>query len=199
MFTRNGAKRICIIMGHPSKNECFVRALADAYERGAIASGRTVERFNIGELKFDPILHEGYRVIQSLEPDLVRLQEAIRNADHLVVLYPNWWCTMPALLKGIFDRMFVPGFAFRFYKDGRAGWEKLLKGRSARIIITSDSHPWILRLLFGDFTNELSRATLGFVGFHPVRVSIFGSIKTAHEVRLAHFLEKAERLGKLGV
>jgi len=199
MFTRSGAERVCIIMGHPSHEATFVRALADSYEKGAREAGREVRRFNISELTFDPILHEGYRIIQQLEPDLILLQEAIRWSGHIVVLYPNWWCTMPALLKGLFDRMFLPGFAFRFYKDGRVGWEKLLKGRSGRVIITSDSHPLVLRFLFGDYTNEVRRATLGFSGIHPVRLSVFGSLKTAHEVRRKHFIENAYRLGKLGI
>lgn len=44
-----------------------------------------------------------------LEEDLVKAQELIRWADHLVFVYPIWWGTMPAVLKGFFDRVFLPG------------------------------------------------------------------------------------------
>lgn len=192
-------KNIFIIMAHPSNGPTFVRALADAYEEEAVRAGHEVRRVNLGELVFDPILHDGYKSVQVLEPDLVRVQDDMRWAEHIVILYPNWWCTMPALLKGMFDRMFLPGFAFRFYKDGRLGWEQLLKGRSARVIVTMDSPPILLRLLFGDYTNEVRRGILGFAGIRPVRMTHVGPMKNAHEERRKHVLKKIGRLGRLGI
>jgi len=199
MWATEEKKKIFVIMAHPSKEATFVRALADAYEAGARASGHEVHRANLGELKFDPILHNGYRTMQLLEPDLVHVQDEIKWANHIVLLYPNWWSTMPALLKGMFDRMFLPGFAFRFYKDGRHGWEQLLKGRSARVVVTMDSPPFMLRLLIGDYTNEIRRGILGFAGIRPIRMTLIGPLKTMHEERRTYLLKKIERLGKLGI
>ena len=120
------SRRIFILLGHPD-NDSLNFTLADQYQRGAESAGHEVRRMNISEMKFDPILHNGYRLIQELEPDLVSFQENMRWCDHFVVFYPSWWSTMPAILKGLFDRVWLPGFAFKF--TGDFTWQKLLKGK----------------------------------------------------------------------
>ncbi len=189
-------KNIFIFLGHPDK-ETKGGLFADAYERGAREAGFEVQRINIGDLHFDPILHKGYKVIQELEPDLLRVQEAIKWAHHVVILYPTWFSTMPALLKGFFDRAWLPGFAFHFNKNG-LGWKRLLKGRSARVIVTSDSPAFMLWVLFGDTTNEIKRGILRFAGFSPVRILRIGGIKNASEAKKQRLAEKVYRLGKKG-
>lgn len=184
-------------MGHPDA-DTMSGALATAYEDGARDGGHEVRRVNVGDLKFDPILHKGYKVIQSLEPDLLKAQEDIKWADHIVVIYPNWWGTMPALLKGFFDRAFVPGFAFKFHKVD-LGWDGLLRGRTGRVIITMDTHPFHTRLLFGDFTNELRRAILMFCGVRPVRLSTIGPLPRMSDTKKKAILKKVQSFGRKAV
>ncbi|MBX4195520.1 NAD(P)H-dependent oxidoreductase [Candidatus Parcubacteria bacterium] len=167
-------KKVFILLGHPDKDS-FNSTLASEYERGASGAGHEVRRMNIGDMQFDPILHHGYKVRQELEPDLLAFQENMRWCDHFVVLYPSWWSTMPALLKGLFDRVWLPGFAFNF--TGDFSWKKLMKGKSARMIITSDTIPLAQWLVFGDTTNELRKGILWFAGFSPIRKKQFGYLK----------------------
>jgi putative NADPH-quinone reductase len=192
-------KKIFILLGHPL-TQSFAGSFADEYERGAKEAGHEVQRVNISDLTFDPILHQGYTTIQELEPDLITLQEHFRWAEHIVILYPNWWCTMPAILKGVFDRMFLPGFAFRFRKDkfGKrtSKMDPLLTGRSARIIVTTGTRPFIIKLLYGDFTNELARGILGFSGINPVRISTIGPCEGTSESKRARWRKNVYILGK---
>ena len=90
------------------------------------------------DLDFNSILKHGYRQWTELEPDLLMIQQDIVDADHLVFEYPTWWGTCPALLKGLIDRVFLPGFAFK-YRDNSLFWDKLLKGNTARLIVTMDT------------------------------------------------------------
>ncbi|WP_412031828.1 NAD(P)H-dependent oxidoreductase [Metamycoplasma buccale] len=156
-------KKFYIIMGHPNVNS-FNGYLANEYEKKLTKLGYQVRRQNLGELKFDPILHKGYKEIQDLEDDLVKAQENIKWADEIIIIYPLWWGTIPALLKGFIDRIFLPGFAFKYHNNDPF-WDKLLKGKTARIFSTCDS-PEVyqnLWLLNTDFI-LLKRAILGFSG-----------------------------------
>lgn len=189
-------KKIYILMGNPDKDGTLTNALADAYEHAARAAGHEVRRANIGDLEFDPILHKGYKVIQELEPDLKQVQEDMKWADHFVLLYPVWWSAMPALLKGMFDRIWLPGFAFHFWKNGM-GWDSMLKGKTARVITLSKLPPFFIRLVFGDFTNEIDYATLGMSGY-KVRMTQFGNSETTNATTRAKFVKKVEALARQG-
>jgi len=63
-------------------------------------------------MHFDPNVHADSPEHQPLEPDLVAAQRDIHWAEHVVFVYPTWWGTYPALLKGFLDRVLTPGFAF---------------------------------------------------------------------------------------
>ncbi len=101
-------KKILVILCHPDSNG-FCGSITQAYVEGAMDTGAEIRELKLGELTFDPVLWNGYNKIQELEPDLVKAQELIHWSNHLVFVYPNWWGSMPALLKGFFDRVFLPG------------------------------------------------------------------------------------------
>lgn len=190
-------KKILILCGHPDK-DTFSGTVAEHYQVGAEDAGHTVERVNIGELNFDPILHKGYKEIQHLEPDLIALQDKFRNADHIMIVYPNWWCTMPALLKGLFDRFWLPGFAFNFNKQTKQ-IEKHLKGKTGRVINLSGTHsPFNMWWKFGDYTNEIQYGILEFAGIRTNVTSLGPCEKVSDEIR-AKWLKEVENLGKKAI
>lgn len=193
-------RKIFILLGHPDKSG-LSGELADTYERAAREAGHEVQRMNIGEMQFDPVLHHGYRARQELEPDLVRFQELITWCEHFVILHPVWWVGMPALLKGLFDRAWLPGSAFRYIKtkDGHRTifWHRLFRGKSARIIVTSGTAPWMVRLLPGNVNSQLKWGILWFAGF-SVRTKWFGPAEDPAHGRKMQWLEKVRSLGSRG-
>ncbi len=195
------SKKIFLLLGHPD-NSGLCGSLADAYEQGAKEAGHEIVRMNIGEMQFDPILHKGYRARQELEPDLQKFQEHVQSADHFVVVHPVWWVGMPAILKGLFDRAWLPGSAFRYIKT-KAGartifWHRLMRGKTARIIVTSGTAPWLVRFLPGNVNAQLRWGILWFAGFRVYHTKWFGPAENPPEARRAAWLRIIHDLGRSG-
>ncbi|MDQ3230231.1 MAG: NAD(P)H-dependent oxidoreductase [Pseudobdellovibrionaceae bacterium] len=189
--------RILILQGHPDA-ESFCASLAGSYKEGALAAGHECRLLSLQDMKFDPNLAHGYRQIQELEPDLVKAQEWISWCEHLVVIYPIWWGQMPALLKGFFDRCFLPGWAFKYHKNDPF-WDRLLSGRSAHLIVTSDGPVLYNILAYWDSPVTVPRKMiLRFCGFKPVRVSRIGSIKYTDDHKRRKILERFRKIGMRG-
>ncbi len=190
-------KKILVFLGNPTKDSYSGR-IADAYEASAREAGNEVERINIEDLQFDPVLHQGYNTIQELEPDLKKMQEKINWAEHIVFVYPNWWCSMPAVMKGMFDRMWLPGFAFNFDKPSKKLIQRL-KGKTARVIIVAGTHsPFMTWWKFGDYTNEISHGILGFAGI-KTSVSTFGPTEKVSSNVRDFWIEKVKKLAQKGL
>ncbi len=185
--------KIFILLGHTDK-ATLSGAFADHYETIATTAGHEVRRQNIGDMTFDPILHAGYKQIQALEADLITFCDNVHWAEHLVIIYPTWWSSMPALLKGLFDRAWLPHSAFNFADHGLT-WKKLLKGRTARIITSANTTPWMLRFMYGSPTVILEFAILRFAGV-KVRSTVFGPSERASESTKARWLHKVECLAR---
>ena len=185
-------------MGHPSL-QSLNNAIATAYAEGAASAGFEVNVLRLPELQFDPILHEGFHQIQALEPDLVRAQELIKAADHLVFVFPSWWGTMPALLKGFIDRSFLPGFAFKYRKNS-PWWDKYFTGKTARIILTMDSPSFYNWLVYGKPNiRPMKNATLKFCGVKSVKTMVFDQVKNSDATKREKWLEKCKNLGMKGI
>ncbi|MCK6489474.1 MAG: NAD(P)H-dependent oxidoreductase [Planctomycetes bacterium] len=184
--------RILVLLGHPTAAS-WCGDLAAAYARGAQAEGHEVRRLDLGALRFDPILRQAG---QALEPDLQAAQESLRWCSHLVLVTPIWWGTVPALLKGFFDRTLLPGFAYQ-YRKGSPWWDRLLAGRSARLVLTGDAPTWWQRWMLGDpAERSLRLATLRFCGFAPVRSTCIGQVRSLDAAARARWGATLERLGR---
>ena len=188
-------KKILIINGHPYK-ESLNFALAEAYKKGAAESGAEIKEINIADLQFNPNLQYGYKKRTELEPDLLESWEKIKWAEHLVFVFPIWWGGMPAMLKGFFDRLFLPGFAFQ-YRENSVWWDKLLTGKSAHIIATMDTPYWYFRLVYGNpGIQQFKRTILQFSGINPVKVTVFSPVKNVAADKIKKHIDKTFQIGK---
>ncbi|MFO7603972.1 MAG: NAD(P)H-dependent oxidoreductase [Gammaproteobacteria bacterium] len=191
-------KNIVIIQGHPDPDPShYGHALADAYAQAARQAGHSVRLLSVATLDF-PLLRRYEEFYTQPAPEVIQqCQEQIRWADHLVLFYPLWLGSMPALLKAFLEQVFRHGFAMEVSADGKT-WRKLLKGKSARVVITMGMPAFAYRWYFGAHSlKSLERNILRFCGIKPVRKSLVGLVEGSARHR-QRWLEKMTRLGRAG-
>lgn len=191
--------RILIIVGHPDGNpKRLCRALANSYAEGARSAGHEVQQIDIAKLDI-PLL----RSMEEFEhgmipPDLRDAAESVKQAEHFVFVFPLWLGTMPALLKAFLEQIMRPGLAFAYTEAGKSGFaETMLKGRSARILVTMGMPASIYRLWYlGHGIAGMRRNILNFVGIYPVRETLFGPVEGVSDARRKRWIASVRALGE---
>ena len=176
-------KHILVIDAHPDPARGrLVHSLAHQYACAAEAGGHLTQVVRLCDLDF-PWLRSAAEFTSRPVGVIGAQQEHIRWADHLVIIYPLWLGSMPALLKAYLEQVMRPGFAFAYGK--RQGLpKKLLAGKSARIVVTMGMPSLFYQLYYRSHSvRSLARNILGFVGFKPVRVSLIGNVEGSAKAR----------------
>lgn len=189
--------RILIVQGHPdSRRTHLCHTLAQAYAEGAGAAGHSVEVVEPARLAFPLLSSPAEWRHGTLPPQLESVQEAIRQADHLVLLYPLWLGDMPAMLKGFLEQVARPGFAgnpsaVRLSGDGS------LRGRTARVVVSTPLAAPVYRWLHGAHSLKLVRRSIfAPAGIAPVRATVVGSTEELSEAQVERWRERLRRLGR---
>jgi putative NADPH-quinone reductase len=190
-------RRILILDGHPDPApERFVHALADAYREGAAAGRHEVQGIRLADVEF-PLLRSQADYEKGEPAESVRRCQAVMDwANHVVILYPLWLGSMPAVLKGLLEQMLRPGFAFSTVHLGR-GPVKLQGGKTARIVVTMGMPGWVYRWYFrAHSVRSLQRNILRFIGFRRVRATLIGAVATLNAGERKRCLEAMRELGR---
>ena len=193
-------KRIVIIQGHPDpRYDRFCHALEASYVQGAKEGRNEIKLIQVAKLDF-PILRtkedfEEGELLQCIKSS----QEAIRWAEHLVIFYPLWLGTMPALLKGFFEQVFRYGFALSTGNNEKMP-KGLLSERTARIVVTMGMPAFIYRWYYGSHSlKSLERNILKLSGIGPIKESLIGMVDEVDKKRRYKWLKEMCVLGKKGI
>ena len=193
------AKHIVMIQGHPDSTERhFCHALADEYAKGAEDGGHEIRRIDVATLSF-PLLRTNEDFERGQPPEAIRAaQDTVAWAEHLVIVFPLWLGEMPALLKGFFEQVLRPGFAFDYGASGHMPHKKL-SGKSARVLVTMGMPAFIYCWIFrAHGLKVFTRSMLGFCGIGPVKSTLIGNINGMKEHERMGWLDEARGLGVLG-
>lgn len=186
---------VLILNGHPDPDPArFCAALAVAYADGAALGGHRVTRFDLGRLDLPMLRSRAAFEAAPTSADALALQEAIRTARHVVLIFPLWMGGAPALVRAFFEQTFRYGFAVDV--SGKAP-RRLLAGRSARLVVTMGMPAIFYRLMFGAFAvRAIERSILGLAGIGPVRRSLIGGIDGLTSGQRAGWLDRMIELGR---
>ncbi|MGP7959586.1 NAD(P)H-dependent oxidoreductase [Sanguibacter sp. A247] len=197
--------RTLVVVGNPVPGS-FTHALADAYVAGLREAGEddvVVRDLAATRLPHDPpsraLLRAPGGATDHLEPVVAELVAELLAAEHIVVLFPQWWGGQPAVLKAWLDRVVLSGSAFRATAGtGLPG--KLLRGRTARVVMTMDSPRWWNQLVYRDSAVvQLTRATFWYTGVRTVGVDRLTVVKTSTPERRSAWLARIEQRGRRDV
>lgn len=188
------AEKVFVLAGHPDAAS-LCEALASEAANAARIRGAEVRTMQLSAMDFDPNLIGGYKTRQQHEPDLQAFLDAVRWCDTFILIHPMWWGAAPAKLKGLIDRSFLPGIAFAYEGDGHFP-KKLFEGRTARVLITTDTPGWYLWLGYRNgWLNVLRRQILDFVGLKVTHMKTIGPIRSATPAQIEGFKAEARKLG----
>ncbi|HTP74177.1 MAG TPA: NAD(P)H-dependent oxidoreductase [Burkholderiaceae bacterium] len=189
--------QVLLIQGHPdAAGGHLCHALAQAYADGAREAGHDVRTLGVAQLDFPLLRSQHAWTHEPVPPALVPAQDAIRWADHLVIFFPLWLGGMPALLKGFFEQIAREGFAFA-REDGNPMGHKLLKGRSARLVVTMGMPAPVYRYYFRAHSiKALERNILGFVGIAPIDETLIGMVESLDDAARGKWFAKLRELGR---
>lgn len=169
------SKKILIIDGHPDPDRGrFIHALADAYADGARDSGHEVKRLDLADMDIPILRSRADWTDGKPAPDIAAAQDAIRWAEHLIFLYPLWLGDVPALLKAFLEQIARPGFALA---EGTMP-KPLLKGRTARLVVTMGMPAFFYRFYYGAHSvKSFERNILKLAGIKPVEHTLIGNVE----------------------
>lgn len=192
------SKSIVVIDGHPDPDPArLCHALAAAYSEGAQAAGHRVVHLTLARIAIDPVRTRADWEDGVPGPAVRDCQHAVGAADHLVIIYPLWLGSMPALLKAFFEQVFRPGFAV---KRDRMQWRAgLLQGKSARVVVTMGMPAFAYRWFFGAHSlKTLKRNILSFSGIGPIRNTLIGNVEGCSAESRTRLLATMRELGHAG-
>lgn len=182
-----------IIYGHPNPKS-FNHAILEKAKEVLEKKGDTVTVRDLYAINFDPILKPNDFITFSqgkMPEDIAKEQDFIKKADRFIFIFPIWWGSMPAILKGYFDRVFAHGFAYQYEADGSA--TPLLADKTAVIINTTGGpKEWYEASLKKGLDITVDQTTFGFCGIKVDKHLYYYSIPSSTEERRKEILKSLE-------
>ena len=187
---------VLVILTHPIKDS-FNRDILRAVEDGLADAGHTVKVADLCEEGFQPaMIPEDFAVFEDLPPpaDVLAEQARVEWSDAMVFIFPIWWWSMPAMLKGWMDRVMCYGWAWVDPRDPDSGH---LKHRKLLVLATAGdtAEAFTKRGYDTAFHTQLNVGIWNFCGFKDVTTRIFHGVRhEPQEVLRAAYLKEVREL-----
>lgn len=181
-----------IIVAHPSSDSFSIFLAKELEKHFNSIDWNTIVR-DLYKIDFQPVL--SYKDLSELKSgrvpeDILNEQQFIRQADLISVIYPLWWASFPAILKGYIDKVFSNGFAFNYGKDGASG---LLKGKQVIIHTTMGNtiEEYKEKGLIEAFKMIHGKEVFAYSGMEIIKHNFYPQITLADKAKRNYYLNKA--------
>jgi len=189
--------RAVVIVAHPNPTS-FSHAIAARVRIGLEASGHQVIVHDLYAEGFrsamSPDEREAYHGnLPVVDPLVIEHIADVQEAHTLVFVYPTWWSSVPAILKGWFERVMVPGVGFVFNDDNKV--RPGLTNVQRLVGITTYGSPWrYVKTINDNGRRTIKRALRLSTGWgtRSMWLPLYG-MDTLPAAKRDHFLDKVER------
>ncbi|MCY9238619.1 NAD(P)H-dependent oxidoreductase [Bacillus licheniformis] len=182
-----------VIYAHPNPNS-FNGAILNQVIKALEDGKHFYDVIDLYRDRFDPVLlfdEKKRRSDMKRDPETAEYRRIVKNADHLIFIYPLWWGGMPAIMKGFIDRVFAAGEAYTYQGKLPKG---LLKARTASVYYTADAPSWYLRFWRRDADwVTVKDVMLKFCGVRRVKRLLFAGVKDSSEEKRTQWLDRVYR------
>ncbi|AMR09444.1 NAD(P)H-dependent oxidoreductase [Bacillus sp. FSL W8-0445] len=182
-----------VIYAHPNPNS-FNGAILNQVIKALEDGKHFYDVIDLYRDRFDPVLlfdEKKRRSDMKRDPETAEYRRIVKNADHLIFIYPLWWGGMPAIMKGFIDRVFAAGEAYTYQGKLPKG---LLKARTASVYYTADAPSWYLRFWQRDADwVTVKDVMLKFCGVRRVKRLLFAGVKDSSEEKRTQWLDRVYR------
>ena len=188
--------RVLSVFAHP-RRESFTGAVQEALAVGVRESGHEIEVADLYREGFRALLQpEDYAQFrgEAMPEEVLREQRRIERADALALVFPVWWWSFPAVLKGWIDRVFSDGWAYSFEPGMSRG---KLRDRPTLVLgVAGSRESTYARYGYGEAMRlQLDVGILGYCGLRDVEMHILYDVEQGPAVRDG-YLDKARMLGR---
>ena len=198
-----GIMKTLIVYYHPREGS-FCSAIRDAVTTGLHNGGHEHKIIDLSKEGFDPVMREkdlkafvqagreGEDGLDGVDPFVLRYMKKLRWAEHIVMIFPIWWMTMPAMVKGFIDKVIFPGVVYKM-EDGKL--VSLLTGLKQVTIITTMNTPSdVYRDVFGNsLEGSLIKGTFNQIGIHDIRWISLNKVKQSGDEKRWLWLDEIEK------
>ncbi|MBZ5216862.1 NAD(P)H-dependent oxidoreductase [Bacillus paralicheniformis] len=182
-----------VIYAHPNPNS-FNGAILNQVIKALEDGKHSYDVIDLYKDRFDPVLlfdEKKRRSDMKRDPETAEYRRIVKNADHLIFIYPLWWGGMPAIMKGFIDRVFAAGEAYTYQGKLPKG---LLKAPTALVYYTADAPSWYLRFWRRDADwVTVKDVMLKFCGVRRVRRLLFAGVKDSSDGKRTQWLDRVYR------
>ena len=188
--------RTIIVFNHPYEGS-YCNAILNTVTKGLQRANHEIDLMHLDKDGFNPVMSqadlEAFVKHQPIDPQVIDYNERLKEADHLIFIFPIWWDIMPAATKGFIDRVLFPGVVYDHHPRG-FGLVPLLKNLKSITVITTMNKPQIMySLLIGNLIRKvLLKSVFKTMGYRNLSWISFTSVKSVSQEKRVRWLDKLE-------